>query len=223
MHLSYPKGTLGLEGFILSILKGWALDWPGSGCYTRNSLPPSTGKNLQQWEWLSQQTGGSLSPEADSLGVWGQRERGNPCPDWREIAQTLLLRHTQISGRISWALWLLSKGTYEFLKDQSFVTGPPAREPVIPWSICQYPQVIATEPFGVGGWGEWQEVAEHPYCPCKGHFGSCPAHINIRFWCKLSLTASSVSPTFPKTSEWFQKLPLWCLTQPQLPPETEWP
>ena len=59
MYPSYPKGTLGTEGFILSILKGWALDRPGRGHYTRNGLPPSTGKNLQQWERLPQQTGGS--------------------------------------------------------------------------------------------------------------------------------------------------------------------
>ena len=73
MHLSYPKGTLRPEGFILSILKAWALGRPGSGRYTRKSRPPSTGNNLQQWAWLSQQTGGSLSPEPDGLGVWGQR------------------------------------------------------------------------------------------------------------------------------------------------------
>lgn len=41
-------------------------------------LPPSTGKNLQQWEGLSQQVGVSPSPEAGSLGVWGREVKGEP-------------------------------------------------------------------------------------------------------------------------------------------------
>ena len=45
MYPSYPKGTLGPEGFILSILKGWALDQPGRGHYTRNGLLHTQGKS----------------------------------------------------------------------------------------------------------------------------------------------------------------------------------
>lgn len=73
MHLSYPKGTLRPRGLYPEYPQRLGLGPTREGRYTRKSRPPSTGNNLQQWAWLSQQTGGSLSPEPDGLGVWRQR------------------------------------------------------------------------------------------------------------------------------------------------------